>query len=178
LPANHCMWIASVNEDKRGYVHMCVTQISQRCFSIDRTVFVLGSLEKSTPSLIGGKQFWDVIWPCPIYLAPKWTSNENHVFSLYSVNLWINCSRYQYIFNGQVLGNPVWAFQYEPPASLALFGGRNMKKGKKTDFHIQMIKLCYKVVPIYNFQQQSCSSKCLEGNREIDAYLCFLQRFQ
>jgi len=45
-----------------------------------------------------------------------------------------------------------------------------------------MITLCCKVVPINNFQRQSCSSNCLEGNREnifeIDAYLRFLQRIQ
>jgi len=29
-----------------------------------------------------------------------------------------------------------------------------------------MIKLCCKVVPINNFQRQSSSSKCFEGNRE------------
>jgi len=40
-----------------------------------------------------------------------------------------------------------------------------------------MIKLCCKDVSINNFQWQSCSYKCLVGNREkdfeIDAYLRF-----
>jgi len=46
------------------------------------------------------------------------------------------------------------------------FGVEIMKKREKLIFFFQMIKLCCKVVSINNFQPQSYSSKCLEGNRE------------
>jgi len=51
-------------------------------------------------------------------------------------------------------------------------------------FLFQMIQICCNVVPINNFQRQSCSFECLEGNRENVfenvrcLYLRFLQRFR
>jgi len=63
------------------YICVCVTQISQCCsLTIDRTTFILDSFERSTPGMIGCKQFWAVMWPGPIYLVSKWLSDENHVF--------------------------------------------------------------------------------------------------
>jgi len=48
------------------------------------------------------------------------TPLQNHVFSLHSLDLWENHSRYRNNFNGLVLRNQVWAFQWhqnEPPTS-------------------------------------------------------------
>jgi len=75
----------------------------------------------NSSSSIGCKLFWDVTWPWPINLTPKWTLWRKSRFLLYSVDLWENRSRYRNNFNGLVLGNRVWTFQRhqnEPPSSL------------------------------------------------------------
>jgi len=58
----------------------------------------------------------------------------------------------------------------------------NVKKYENSDFPLSIIELCCKVVLINNFQQLSCSSKCLEENREkcfeINANLHFLERLK
>jgi len=57
-------------------------------------------------------------------------------------------------------------------------GSKTQINAKNRILHFQMIKLCYKVVSINNyFKQQSCLSKCLEGDREhfleIISYLAY-----
>jgi len=89
----------------------------------------------------------------PIYLAPKKPSDENHIYCyIRSIcDKQLELSKY---FQGRVLANRVWV------------SNDNKMRPSNLNLHFQIIKLCYKVVSINNFLRQSCSSKCLEGNRE------------
>jgi len=89
---------------------ICVSQISQTCCSrtIDRTAFVLGSFERSTPVV-----WFDVTvlgYHVTLTYLFSATVRRNLVVSLCSVDLRENRSRYRNYFNGQVLGNRVWNF--------------------------------------------------------------------
>jgi len=131
-------------------------------------------------SLIRRKQFWDVIWPLPLYLEPKWPLRRKSRFtlfrSIYDItgrNIEItSIDRYKEI--GRGLSNDTKISpQFHPIWS---------ETAKNRTFKFQMIKLCCKVIPINNFQRWSCASNWLESNRsnilKIDKYFRFLQRFQ
>jgi len=159
----------------RVYVCVCITQISHSGI-VDRTTSVLWSFERSTPTLIGCKQFGDVMWPWPIYSEQKWTLW--HKSCLFAIFGWfvrkllekskkLQCPRIRKLGMGY-LTTPKWA------PNFTLFfscGVENVNNAKNQIFHFQLIKLCYKIVPINKFQRKS---NCFE----FDAYLRFLQRFQ
>jgi len=98
-----------------------------------RSPFIAQRGEVVGLSLIKCKQFWDVKWPRPIYLVPKWP---------HMVNLWENCSRYQNNFNGQVLrdwvSNDTKLSTTTSPLSPHLWVEIVRKRTKNTILHFQM----------------------------------------
>ena len=106
-----------------------------------------------------------------LFSAEVTPSTKIAFFSLCLVDLWENGRRYRNDFNGQLLGNRVWAFQRhqnQPPnlTPSPIWGSKTWKNAKNGFYHFQMIKLCGEVFPIENLLQQSCLHICLENNCE------------
>jgi len=135
-------------------------------------------------SCIGCKQFWNIMWPWPIYLAPKWPIlRKKRVLAIFDrcvIRTLVISTRLQWISirkSGMGLSNDTKMSPSTSPNPS--FGGRNLKQNsKKSDFGLShdetLLHSCSdQQLPLAKlFKRQSW--KCFESN----AYLRIVQRFQ
>jgi len=119
--------------------------------------------------------------PWSIYLSPKWPLDESHVFR-YIRSICEKTVEILVILSIQWTGirkSGIGAFQQHQNESPQLHhfplicGVENVKLREKSDFAHSNDKTLPQSFPINNFQRQSDSCKCLEGNRE--KIWCILQ---